>query len=306
MSDARPPTQVSLEPVRFSGARAAVAKFSALFAGAAAANASAGPAPASPLPVPFGAVALPLLFLSALKWRKVLPRRMAFERIAATFHGPFRMDDALELAVLVYPSLGGPGRMEVEFDVRVRETRAKVSSGSGVLGLTPPGLDGGELGFDPDAPLPEVRLPVKPLPAHAWRLEQIEKGQTAAFDLVPSLDALRALHDLVLAGGPTHAPGWHEWIEAIDPRPLLLAAQFATAAALLTPAGAAECTGLELELKTPPPLGEVCRIKCAVVGKSDAPASLTELLTLTDTELKLTFATGTVRVHTGPGTETSG
>jgi hypothetical protein len=295
MSDARPPTQVALEPVRFTATSGALARFAGLFGLGQVASAGGGGG------LPFAVAAFPMLFFSALKWRRVLPRRMALEELAAVFHGAFTTGDAPELTALVYPSLGGPGHMEMEFDLRHRDSKASVCSGSGVLGLAPAGLDGRELGFDSDAPLPIVRLTDRELPVPAWRYDQIERGQTAAFDFTPSLDALRLLHAVVLAGEPSHKPGWHEWIETLNPRPLLLAPVFASAAALVMPPRGVARARFEVEFKDPTPLGSACRIMSAVASKSDAPRALATQLTVTDTDLKCTFATASVHARVAEG-----
>jgi len=302
MSDERPPTQVALEPTRFTITPAMMERYPVLFGDRSSLHTNAGFAKASP----YGAIIAwgvqPLFFFSTLKWRKVLPRRMAFEKFTANFTQPVLPGDPLELSALVYPSLGGPGHMELEYEIRNRDSHAVVTNGSGILGVAPPGLDPDLLAFDEDEPLPEVRMQVKPLVEQAWEFDQIEKGETSAFDFEFTRDGLRSLHAMTMLGAESHAPAWHEWLETLDPRPLLIIPMFTTVMGMLMPGRRATCANLEVEFKNPPPIGDRCRMKGAVAFKSASTQTLLEQMTISDLDLKTVFAKGKVhaQVHSPP------
>ncbi len=299
MSDARPPTQVILEPVRFTVTPEMMRRYPVVFGDYSSLHTNRDFAKTSTYGDIIAWGVQPLFFFSILKWRSVLPRRMAFEKLLANFNQPVFAGDPLELTPLVYPSLGGPGRMEMEFEIRNRNTGVAVTTGSGVLGHAPPGLDTNELAYDDGEASGDVRMQTQPLVEQTWEFDQIEKGHTSAFDFNFTREALRALYEMVMLGAPSHAPLWPEWVETFDARPLLLAPLFTTVMGMLMPGRRATCANLEAEFKRPPPLGECCRMKGAVAFKSASTQTLLEQMIISDLSTKAVFALGKVhaRVH---------
>lgn len=299
MSDERPPTQVILEPARFTITPEMMRRYPVLFGDYSSLHTNEEFAKSSAYGRIIAWGVQPLFFLSILKWRRALPRRLALEKLTANFNQPVLPGDPLELVPIIYASTKIAGRVELEYEIRNRDSGVVVTTGSGQLVHAPAGLDPHEVAFDGGAPAGEERMQTQPLVEQTWEFDQIEKGHTSAFDFHFTLGALRSFYGMVMLGAESHAPSWADWIEAFDPRALCIAPMFTTVMGMLMPGRRATCANLEFELKQPPPLGECCRMKGAVAFKSASTQTLLEQMTISDLELKNVFATGKVhaRVH---------